>query len=59
MTKPKTGETWALKTNPAKTLVISYLNCLDIVGFHDAKHMKRPYGTLKLDTFLERYQPTT
>lgn len=55
--QPKEGETWALKSDPTKTLRIRFVNCCDIVGFSEAHHMKRSYGTRALTAFLRRYKP--
>lgn len=57
MVNPALNQVWCLKTDPSKTLRVSYVNSLNIVGYHDAKYMKRDYGTLRLDLFLKRYQP--
>ena len=53
---PKQGEQWMLKSDNRKVLLISYINCNDFVGYREASWMKRDYGTLNLETFLERYE---
>lgn len=53
---PKEGEIWALKADPSKTLTISYVNSLGFVGYSNAHHMKRSYGTKALAAFLRSYR---